>query len=75
MNFVRCEKCHFFEKTGTGQNEAEGRSYGLCHRYPPTVTQTEPVFPEVWGHVWCGEFKRAYEGVAALSAPPAGEKG
>ena len=50
----KCENCRFYkEDTGT-------KGGGQCLRFPPLpTTHTNGTFPEVWGHLWCGEYKKA----------------
>jgi hypothetical protein len=52
----KCELCRFFVPL-------PGDEMGFCHRYPPTLGQTDRYvrsqqWPCVYTRDWCGEFKK-----------------
>lgn len=52
-NNPKCETCAHWEQT-------DDKSYGHCHRYPPTLIQNDDrmaFFPVVRSDNWCGEHK------------------
>jgi hypothetical protein len=57
----KCEKCRWF----VDESEDGCDDIGVCHRYPPSNTETEGAFRGMAGACmyvyrdhWCGEFKK-----------------
>lgn len=44
----KCEDCYYWEHKHSEPKGGQGRTNGICHRWPETLWK--------YGHEWCGEF-------------------